>query len=753
MFDERIENEPLGTQLHFFNVALSHVEFPLTSCHYESKMVTEWLIQNEHNRGFVGICDRAFGPVTQFGGDYWVDIANRAPDSALAKELWKLLSPEGNLCRIMQSVSSPASRFVSSLQTQWKQSKVVKKAEGEKNLDPFVELYDIPLRLLGSGTSAAIGGESDTCDVTNLPSNRVPPLLLLPFWIPPVVTKEVHGELGPALPCTMLGYFLIRMMLYLKYRAPLVGSLATADTRPTWLRGIDDYFSRLLGDDTSAPKQLQNYPFFEKLFTAYVQHLTNPQIVQSLMSSGSYYDVRWGDSETFCALMIHGPLSLWLKDTTTAESEHYRQPFFSPSTLHMLLQALHMLQPLIRCMMLACDEQSRPQRDCRTNEILNLRTVFVRMVLGALRQALISLPSFCAVPPNHFRTIVSVLYALMEVPKWEEAPSVAAFVVSHYEIISGTLGDLLAAMHTTDALLLADEASLQALCEIFNLLASEPTKTVLADISRQISAGERSAQLAAIEHGLLLCWSRDESAMLTSRPVLFPIITPEMEQRARMISTAVAEHCAGAKTSDKCAPLLREICNRLTTLYPPLGNAKPTVAAARILRTERESETQADTRTDSTSATFGVMSADHKQQFLKGTRQCNSALDACALRFRSSLRNPEDAPRSDEIPLLLGTTRRLDRLVDVVLRLFYLQFCACVPLKRNEAPKDPCSSCARCHSVIFASDESFLAYSGEVVWCRRCAEHPWPKVTLRFFASQFGCLCFVVVVMLWLLFF
>lgn len=351
---------PIDQRIRMYEEKFARVSFPLRASHYDTKLVLDLLLHKNH---FLDICKLAFGPLntsggassgpsspttqtgqsTLDGGIYWMDHANYAPESKQAQTIFAFLAPGGALHTILEQLSVPTSTFHSSLKKQWKDQVLgandgKKQQNGNDGLDfDTSRRFDFPLSCL-SGFSRQIVAESRDTDLTSLGRHRVPPIMLVPFWQPPVVTREEATTRQPqnSLPCTALGYFLLRLMHFVFHRCANDGRSILADpsvASAQWKRTLDNWTSWLLADPSE--KASREFPVTLKLLLAYHDYYLrhSPAHVSKLLVCRSLEDAGWDVGGVVLQMLFHGPASMWLRRAPTVRNEAQRQPITDNGTL------------------------------------------------------------------------------------------------------------------------------------------------------------------------------------------------------------------------------------------------------------------------------------------------------------------------------------------------------------------------------------------------------------------------------------
>lgn len=234
------------------------INHPTEPLHDETKA---YLNRFFHGDGMIRLCDRIFGKY-YYKHDLerrhcWMDLANRKPRGNVAAELFSLIAPGTPFINLLEAVSSPSPSFSRAL----KCHRIVTSSEQmDYAIDfPLSSLYKHSLRF---------ASDTDGSDFYHLPRSSCPPFMLIPFWIPPLVTRKEQSQnrVMTSLRMKPLPYFLTRMIFYLFMNADTARDVLYTDTDITG-NPIVVFFKRLVRDDV----EFQKMPFYLNIATAYIQ--------------------------------------------------------------------------------------------------------------------------------------------------------------------------------------------------------------------------------------------------------------------------------------------------------------------------------------------------------------------------------------------------------------------------------------------------------------------------------------------------
>lgn len=569
----------------------ARVAFPLRSTDYDTN-VTMTLLTNQY---FLEICRWAFGPMTlasgalnqnstRDGGVYWMDEANHDPEGKLAKQVMDFFKPGSNFHAIMEHVSAPTSSFFNTVKkglvgesrkgpirgatsiesNNIKGTSAVGSSEGGNN--PFLKRFDIPLATLCSW-SLQIVQENATSDPTVASRDRVPPALLVPFWYPPMVVREdpVTRQVHNSLPCSMLSYFLLRLMLFISMRCRFNDRdvlLEELNGRSaSWSQKAEAWLAAKMKDPFL--KQSKSFSFALRLLGAYVEFYGKSSTISRVMDKRSLDDIPWDISTTTLMLLVYGPQMVWLRTVPSPTSELQRSRIPDPEGC----ASISVLVPYLIDLVKRIGKDALPHAVARmsiaattstnvaqtsavglhttSEDILQLSNAFLRHILIVLRLASMSYPTLTNVKPMHYENLLQLWQLITDatIGAPQNVPSTLSsshdanrrdtFVVQRYEAFTFLLGDMLGMLHNSDLLNTVQRSGAEVLERAVVALTDEQNIRILRDISKHLrdagsnaltGGGPGGAQgqqrlpplIQLVRQHLLLSWTRSDGQTVVS---------------------------------------------------------------------------------------------------------------------------------------------------------------------------------------------------------------------------------------------
>lgn len=582
----------------------SRVVFPLRASHYDTKVALELLIQKNH---FLDICNLAFGRLpmhsinTSYGSSNpysyhsgsrlqaeldripcWMDEGNFDPSGATAQKIMKLLEPESNFHTILEHLSVPSSSFYDNVRSGWKDVPSASSTAGgaasksasspSEQQDAFVKRWDLPIASVCCFSRQIVMESKDT-DLTTLRRERMPPWMMVPFWFPPVVTREepTSRQTANSMPCTALSYFLLRMLIFVSYRCGteaseiLLEPPTAADSRSQWRwylvsikRQLDTLAAKVFADP--ARKLSKQFVFTRSLLERYLAYYSLESIMGRFVISTeavrSGFDVQralddlpLGVSGTSICLLLHATPLIWLRCVPTPPTELHRTPIpptdvgsmaalteLFPWLLLLRKQLLPLLPPLSSGIILtgaaarlvptasAGSSQSPLESDPGVRDLVEPAQALLRYCYVAIRQATMSYPTVVKTKARHYEPVLQLWAELLQTPSSRNGPQlvpyatdsarVDAHVLAHYEAFTFLTGDILTMVSTGSFLSKAQPAALALLLSGLNaILTNERALRILSEVSAAIRRQEHHPWLHAVRQNCILRWQRADGSI------------------------------------------------------------------------------------------------------------------------------------------------------------------------------------------------------------------------------------------------
>lgn len=558
----------------------SRVVFPLRTSHYDTKVVLDLLLHKGH---FLDICRLAFGPLqaSAAGGHrrkdsalHWMDIANFDPSSKQGELILNFLSPGGSLHAIMEHLSVPSSTFHSTLKKQWKDVVDVahnnNKPRGDSDEDLLSRTFDMPLSALCS-FSRQVVTEARDVDLSTLSRDRVPPVMLIPFWHPPMVTREEPLSKQPqnSLPCSMLSYFLLRLLMFVGFRCSNDERRILSDEHrhvAPWRVSLGEWFARVSDDPDR--KISRAFPAVMRLMTSYLEFYLKPsQQLHKSISARSLHEIQWDLSTTMSQLLVHAPIGMWLRRLQVhVGHEAARGAIQDPPSL----AALTALVPYMAIVVERIVGESSAhlsggmpssgvsQTATSAMDICDITKSSFRNALIALRYATQSYPGITNCRPQHYEALFRLWRALVVVPPVTQTTSgvtgyVEAAVLQRYEAYVYTFGDVMWMLANSECISVMTPTCARLLLDILLCYRTEGVARVLRDVSKHVhgiaslqaqgSAAPRQAAGSAafieyLKQQLTLTWSRGDGQL-----VIMDLFNAEMRDLVSKAVMAVWRLC------------------------------------------------------------------------------------------------------------------------------------------------------------------------------------------------------------------
>ena len=570
----------------------------------------------------------------------WVDVANNsAADSKYRRSLRDLLKPDGGLHRIMMAVSEPPADFYQQISSGWKSGdgstrlprassflqRDAKASSIDRDANSTQKMYrrtfPIPLRSITPQVLDIL--RSVDSDMNDFAPDRMPATLFIPFWEPPMKAGIVpssgenlsNNQVTTNLHCTMLGYFLIRMSMYGTYRSMvhgtqiMNGSLSNGRVgrhfnfmaKPK-VKAVTEHLMRYLTESFNERPSTGSWQFYEDLMVEYMMYYTKEDIVKSL--SGQRYSayMSWTSEMAYAALLAHYPaqqqcrfFSGGSKEDRRLNSgaiagavgvdEESRKPLFNPAhcasvakSIFYLTEALSAHYDLLSKLPGPCQVHlTATELDPRaSSEItLPLRAVY-RSSLIAMRQLVVSIPHFPHTPNQIHFDCFRLFRTLCTIPLDFSEMDRKYYFMSHYEIYSFLLRDVLRYVFKTNFCASADRLTLRCLRRCLEELAHESLRTLLEE-AHGVVERQNTMEISRITSLFVLDWStsRGNGNIRQQAPALISPFGPEvvsaaararmavLNERRQMISSMGPEGAEGPVPESDEVPPVRTLMQKL----------------------------------------------------------------------------------------------------------------------------------------------------------------------------------------------
>ena len=711
-----------------YNSTFAKVPSPVNPHHYDTKLIFEFLLE----RGsFLEICDRVFGPLMLDSAKQgemnkcWMDLADDPKRTDFADALFELLSPSGHLSRIMQHVSAPPVDFVSSLQSHWKDAG----NHDREDAAPFTDPHYVPLTLLCHYTWQLMSETADT-DLTTLSQDSVPSALLVPFWRPPLTAKSIpgSGQTLTALPSSMLAYFVIRMLQFLSNRSQPLGntlmtagptksaapnaSASVADHLKYWWSIVDRRVMQLFSPSLFSAPVVQ-LPFFNRLFTAYLQHFAPPAKIRPLTQRQPYFEIQWDDKQVIAALLLHAPIHMWWQRERAPETEHRRTPTERPSQMATQLMSL----PYLRKMWEAVSSESDVTTGFRRRPVhqekvataaaclTDSKQFLYKQCIVSLRQVLISIGRFPNCPRHHIMEIMQLWTALLktEVTDGNDGHS---WHLKRYEAMSVVLSDFFNFSQTIDLMSKADREILTAFAAILRHIRANCLGW-LQQVSSLLDREPHNPLLQAIAENQVLVWEEPDRASTVAGNIV-NVCGDDMAERAVATFYSAQKRLdmvAAAQGSDE-VQALGDILHNLEKLLPTV--TRKSVSRQSSTSNVILSSSVSHHRAFDNHRSGQLLEDEARHAYLVGKSRGYAFLHD-DVKFRVRSHHGEAPLASDEIPLLVTITSVLDRGINYVAG--YLRKESCIP------------RCDKGHRLYICEEDTACSFhpAQPAIWyCRPC---------------------------------
>ncbi|GET92912.1 hypothetical protein, conserved [Leishmania tarentolae] len=658
-------------QIRSFVEYFDRVNYPLQPLSTETKAFFGRFFGGN---GFVTFCDLLFGPyydkyVTEDEEMCWMDFANLEPTKSLATTLLSLIHPSSAFISTLEALSIPSATFGARLKKGWKNSTAVRSAS--------FYLFDLPLTALHPQFFKLMGEPTDS-NLYALPRSRCHPILLVPFWDPPVATRKEFSQqqVMTSLPCLPMGYFLLRLLLFGMKRVQRNSTNFLACRKKAnivaWMWQVKDGLYSAFYKTTPV-----DMPFYTQLLQSYIQIYVSATLSRHLSSKTSIADVAWTSNDVTASVLILAPELLAHRKLLQPINENDRVSCKNPETLAQILFVLPLYTRMVYAM--SEDSSSSPFMDDAAltpkdypvnssskalNDIENIRKTLYRNCITVLRECFLSLELEPYCKNAHFTYCLELWAVLMNPFEKQQKIAPPQYVVQHFESFGFLTVDVLNMIVKSSFVYSMTESGAKVLKKCFLLLSQDPVVTLLEEINASQLSSHTVAEMLA-RHFVLDWVGSDGSIQL---PNLQGSTTCSLAARAyvsleRLINDDISE---GMRIE------LKETLCLMECVFPKITEFLDTWRAS-------ESITPKNSKSASvpTVAVVRPLTETEKSHFFRGGKGNERVL---ARGLRLPIRNgcvpgnrDEVSKTSlrEEIPALLGVSRFLDALIAKILEEYY----------------------------------------------------------------------------------
>ncbi|CCW68903.1 unnamed protein product [Phytomonas sp. Hart1] len=510
-----IEKEILTANSFFCKV--NYLYQPL---HAETK---EYLDSFFHKDGLINLCDQIFGhhhkSDFQDENPCWMDIANNSPNSSMASTLFRLLAPSTPFINLLDSFSLPSVDFSRKAKCSWKYENVKKSEEGHAKYT-----IDFPLSTLYPNSFSLLG-EPNNVSLYNMTRSKCPPLLLVPFWVPPLVTRKEasSNQIMTSLPCLPLPYFILRMFCYSMRRCEKHGNEIISSR----FVGIVGWMHRLHENLNSIfyQKASIEFPFYHRVLTAFIQYYTTPSLFRNLSSKIVFEETMWTSADAIAALLICSPVLFSNRNISQSIVECRRNPIYDSSIVAQLLCTSPFLTEIFNTMYINCDSKNRNtfalQRtefsndtlSKSVNDIIYIYLSFYRNCLIILRECLLSLDGFPNVNFVHLNNLLELWLTLMN-PLSRKGNFVDDhYILCHFEAYTCITLDVLKLFTKGSLIKTLDRTGVSLFSRCLQILSTENFKQLISTFERE-PITENTHLLNIFFKNCVLNWVEDQDVVL-----------------------------------------------------------------------------------------------------------------------------------------------------------------------------------------------------------------------------------------------
>lgn len=657
-------------QIKGFSAYFDGVNFPAQPLSAESKSFFDTFFGGE---GFISFCDFVFGPYhDKFDNEElcWMDYANLAPTQSVAVALSGLIHPNSTFISTLEALSVPSANFSTRLRKGWKNA-------AEARLESFLST-DLPLSSIYPEFYTLMTEAAD-CNLYTLSRAQVPPVLLVPFWEPPVVTRKElsQQQVLTSLPCSPMGYFVFRLLFFGMRRVRKNCGRYLAQQRrsslSSWVNHVTETAYQMFYK--SMPVDM---PYYTQLLQSYIQIYISPSLPRHLSSKPTITDVTWTTNDTVAALLIMAPSLLARRHIQQPPDENARSGCTRRDCHAQIISVVPLHTSMVYAMLQSRSESaiaegltavpvdfpfsSRCKAQC---DLESIWSTLYRNCLILLRDCLLSFEQEPFCKTAHFTYCLELWAVLMNPFDKQQRPLTAQYVIHHFEVFSYITIDVLNMLVNSSFCRSMNEESVRVLKRCFFFLSLDSVAGVLSDVHASSSTSVRSVAEMVSKH-FVLDWTGGNGVI--QLPDLHGNTTCDLAARAYVVlERAISGDVAAGLKND-----VREALSFLSNVFPNL--------LARLdecRQTERSSFSNAQSPSLRVSVVASQLSETDRSLFFKGGKTERKT-------FAKNLRLPTHNGRvpgghhpalqtslRDEIPLLLGYLRFVDAALVKLQELYY----------------------------------------------------------------------------------
>ncbi|KPA86475.1 hypothetical protein ABB37_00626 [Leptomonas pyrrhocoris] len=658
-------------QIKGFSAYFDSINYPAQPLSAESKVFFNTFFGGE---GFITLCDLLFGPYYDKGASdarelCWMDYANLAPTQSVATALSGLIHPNSAFISTLEALSTPSATFSARIKKGWKNA-------AEARLESF--LYtDLPLSSVYPQSYQLMTEPGDS-NLYVLPRSRVPPILLVPFWEPPVVTRKElsQQQILTSLPCSPIGYFVFRLFFFGMKRVKQYSGDYLAQRRRR------NFFSCMWHLKEVAYASLFktvpiDMPYYTQLLQTYTQIYVSPSLPRHLSSKATIGDVTWTTCDTVAALLIMAPSLLAHRQMKQPLDENTRFGCTNPESLAQITSIVPLHTSMVYALLqnrsdfpvqdsqfsvppdFPLDASSKAQSDLES-----IGSTLYRNCLILLRECLLSLDLEPYCKSSHFTYCFELWAVLMHPFDKQQRPMASQHVLHHFEAFSFITVDVLNMLVKSSFCRSMNEESVKVLKKCFFLLSQDSVGSLLGDIHTSQTSPRSIADV--VSRYFVLNWTGNDGNI--QLPDLHGDTTCDLAARAYVL----LERALSGDLSDQLKSDLREALSFMEKVFPNISTHLDAWRSAERSSFVASSSTSsrhvtiADRLSDSDRSLFFKGTKTHRKIFAKNIRlptRNGRIPGGHHPALQTSLRN--------EIPLLLGVSRFLDAVTVKALAVYY----------------------------------------------------------------------------------
>lgn len=658
-------------QIKGFSDYFDGIDYPAQPLDADSKVFFNTFFGCE---GFIKLCDLLFGPYhDKYASDgkelCWMDYANIAPTQSVAVALSGLIHPNSAFITTLEALSVPSATFSARLKKGWKNA-------AEARLESF-QFTDLPLSAIYPQSYQLMAEPADS-NLYVLPRARVPPVILIPFWEPPVVTRKElsQQQILTSLPCSPMGYFIFRLLFFGMKRAQQHSASYLMQRRLTnlfsWVSHLKEVAYTALYKTVPI-----DMPYYTQLLQSYVQIYVTPSLPRHLTSKATLADVMWTTDDVVAALLVVAPSLLAHRQTQQPPDEMARFGCTNPESLAQIVSIVPLHTSMVYALLQKRGDSSTSESEIAVpsdfalsstskaqNDLENIRSTLLRNCLIILRECLLSFELEPHCKPAHFTYCLELWAVLMHPLDKQQRPMTSQHVLHHFEAFSFITIDVLNMLVKSSFCRSMNEESVNVLKKCFFLLSQNPVTTLLADIHASQASLRGLAEI--VSRHFVLNWVGSDGNIHI--PDLHGDTTCDLAARAYvLLEQSLAGDVSGQFKSD-----LRELLSFMTKVFPSILTHLETWRGA-----AKSSFSGAAASASRPIAITKQLSESDRSLFFKGAKATRRA-------FANNLRLPTRNGRvpgghhpalqtslRNEVPLLLGASRFLDALIVKGCQMYY----------------------------------------------------------------------------------